>query len=201
MSIPFVSPILKRDDDLGMAEAFGRDPVLEALVRQVVTEHEIRTIVETGTWRGYTTRRFAEFVANVFTIESDPSLWHLATATLVDKPNVTLFQGRSQSLLRNLIPALLKPALYYLDAHWENDWPILQELDAIAELDARCCIIIHDCKVPTCPGLGFDSYNGQELTLEFVRPMLDRLRFPWRHYFNDDSAQGHRRGALFIVPD
>jgi hypothetical protein len=194
------APILMRPDDQGMAEAFGRDPILEAMIRQLVAEQKIRTVVETGSWRGYTTRRFSEFVNNVFTIESDSALQFAARQTLVDRANAVVITGRSQNMLPALMPGLFKPILYYLDAHWENDWPILDELKAIADLDDRCCIIIHDCKVPGCPGLGFDSYAGQELTFEFVKPMLDRLRFPWRHYFNDDSAQGHRRGALFVVP-
>jgi hypothetical protein len=208
MSIQAPVPILKRADDLGMAEAFGRDPVLEGMVRQLVAEQNIRTVVETGSWRGYTTRRFAEFVNEVFTIESESMVRRLAALTLSGCSNVEIIAGDSARELPRLIHALVnsivalhrRPMLYYLDAHWENDWPILQEIDAIARLDDRCCIIIHDCKVPNCPGLGFDSYNGQELTFEFVRPILDRLRFRWRHYFNDDSAQGHRRGALFVVP-
>jgi hypothetical protein len=200
MSIQAPAPILKRDDDLGMAEAFGRDPVLEGMVRKLVAEQGIQTVIETGSWRGYTARRFSEFVPRIETVELDQPTFDLAAETLRFS-KVGLSLGHSVDWLPRLIRNAHHPILYYLDAHWCEVWPIIDELSAIADLDDRCCIIIHDCKVPNCPGLGFDSYNGQELTFEFVKPMLDRLRFPWRHYFNDDSAQGHRRGALFVVPD
>jgi hypothetical protein len=78
-------------------------------------------------------------------------------------------------------------------------WPLFEELEAIAELDkGPAVIVVHDIQVPGT-SLGFDSYGGRALTLELIRPLLDKLKFKWVHAFNDDSAEGHRRGALFIT--
>lgn len=192
-------PALNRTDDLGMAEAFGRDPILEAMIRKVVAEYGIETVIETGSWRGYTTRRFAEFVPFVNAIEIDPEVAAMARATLFDVPNAVVHQGDSALLLASFIPSLNPPVLYYLDAHWGEEWPLLNELDAIAKLSGPCVVVIHDCVVPGTD-LGYDSYKGIPLTFEYVKPKLDQLKFSWRHFFNDDSAQGHRRGCLFVVP-
>lgn len=192
-------PTLKRDDDLGMDEAFGRDGHLESAMRKLVAGHRILTVVETGSWRGYTTRRFAEFVPRVHTIELDPEMARAARETLLDTANATVHDGSSAHLLPELIPNLSRPVLYYLDAHWYRDWPLFEELESIARLAGECVIVIHDVKVPG-KDFGFDSYGGRALTFELVKPYLDKLPFKWRHSFNEE-AEGHRRGVLFITPE
>ncbi len=193
-------PILKREDDLGVAEAFGRDPVLEQRLRDLVARHSIRTVVETGSWRGYTARRFSEFVENVFTIDVDPLMRDVTMATNADRDNVMALRGNSPSVLAGLIPGLPAPMLYYLDAHWNDDWPLLDEIETISRQDAGpAVIVIHDVRVPDTD-LGFDSYGGTALTFELVKPLLDKLQWRWMHSFNDETAQGHRRGVLFVEP-
>lgn len=185
--------------DIGMAEAFGRDPILEASVRQLVRDHRIVTCVETGSWRGYTAARFAQFVEGVYTIELEPLLHAWTRRTLAHAPNATAHLGNSSEMLRSLIPGVRKPAIYYLDAHWNDYWPILDELAAIAELDAGpCVIVVHDVQVPD-RDFKFDTYAGQPLNFEYMKPQLDRLKFKWKHSFNRDAA-GYRIGALFVEP-
>lgn len=185
-----------------MADAFGRDPVLEQRIRQLVREHNIKTVVETGTWRGYTTRRFCEFVSWVFTIESVVPTWQLAHETLYETSNVTIELGDSAKVLPTLArhPCFQRPVLYYLDAHWHDEWPLPNEIEAIANMGDECVIVVHDCMVPNTD-LQYDSYGGQLLTFEFLKPLLDKLHFPWRYSFNDETAQGHRRGCLFVEPE
>lgn len=200
-------PILKRPDDLGMADAFVRDRHLEAKFRQLVKDYKIQTVIETGTWRGYTARKLSHFVPSVITIEKDDALFKMALETVRGIQGIALINDDS----RNAISLLLgvtkakgwwikpdKPILYYLDAHWGDDWPLFEELEIIAANDPRCVIVIHDIKVPGKP-FKFDTYNGQALTFELVEPYLAKLRFPWRHEFNTE-AEGHKVGALFITP-
>ena len=189
-------PTLKRADDLGMAEAFGRDPILAETVHGLIEKHGIWRAVETGTWRGYTTRALSQMVEYVAAIEIDPLMCEEAQRTTCDRINITFFRGDSAKLLPSLAGA---GVLFYLDAHWFNEWPLFDELDAIAEDGRPCVIVVHDCQVPDHPEFGFDSYGGVPLTFDLLKPYLDKLKFPWRHSFNSE-AQGHRRGVLFIEP-
>lgn len=192
-------PILKRPDDLGMAEAFVRDRHLEAKFRQLVKDYGIQTIIETGTWRGYTARRMAEFVGEVHTIEKNPELFRMAMETLAGLENVSPYLSDSRENLSTIINyGANHPILYYIDAHWGDDWPLFEELEIIAANDPRCVIVIHDIQVPG-KDFKYDTYNGQALTFELVKPYLDKLQFPWRHEFNAE-AEGHRVGACFILP-
>ncbi len=196
-----VAPILKRNDDLGMDEAFTRDPIFEASVRGLVRWFGIKTVIETGTWRGYTARKMAEFVDMVHTIEAHPVTAALARETLAGVENAVVHEGDSGKLLEGIAVRPEAPILFFLDAHWQEQWPLFEELDGIAEYGEPCVIVIHDCQVPG-KDFGFDTYDGKALTFELVKPYLDRLRFKWRHYFNTEVAAGsHRRGVLFVVPE
>ena len=128
-------PVLKRDDDLGMAEAFGRDKVLEGIVRKLVNDYGIQTVIETGTWRGYTTRRFSEFVSHVISIDINRDFTTAAVETCFDQFGVGLLVGSSIDQLPFVIKSFRESRLYYLDAHWGNEWPLLGELDASATRD------------------------------------------------------------------
>jgi hypothetical protein len=59
-------------------------------------------------------------------------------------------------------------------------------------------IVVHDIKVPG-KDFKFDTYRGVDLTLELIKPHLDKLRFPWKYEYNTES-EGHRVGALFVTP-
>jgi hypothetical protein len=184
--------------DLGDEEAFGRDPILEETLRNLVRQEGIQTVVETGTWRGYTAKRFADFVPTVHTIEANEALRYQAVKNVEGK--CVCHEGISFEVMRYLIPTIKKPALYYLDAHWERDWPLLAEIKTIARLDpGPALIVIHDCQVPDHPEFGFDSYGGQPLNLEYVLPALKLLKWKWLPVYNSE-AEGHKRGVLFVVP-
>lgn len=191
-------PTLSRSDDLGMAEAFGRDPTLERTIRGLVSYFKIKTVCETGTWRGFTAERFGEFVDRVETVEIDRATFEIACNNSQRK-NVGKCLGRSIDWLPVWIKRSENPILFYLDAHWREAWPILDEISIIAESGQPCVIVVHDCKVPDTD-LGFDTYKGQDLDFEYLKPSLDKLKFPWRHFYNTE-AEGHRRGVLFVVPE
>lgn len=194
-----MTAILQRDDDLGMAEAFGRDSFLRHAVADLITRWNIASVVETGTWRGYTTRALSEMAPSVHAIEIDTEMLALARETVRGRPNVTLHTGDSARKLAEIIGSIQGPVLYYLDAHWLDEWPLFGELEAIIADGRPCVILIHDCQVPDHPELGFDSYRGQALSFDLCRPYLDRLKFHWRHSFNR-RADGHQRGVLFVQP-
>ena len=166
--------------------------------------HGIKTIVETGVWRGYSTRRFAHLAESVIGIEIDRDMAEAAKATCAELVNVRIIEGDSSKMLGPIIGYgmtwLAHPALYYLDAHWREYSPLIDEIDAIAEHDAGpAVIIIHDCEVPG-KDFGFDPHPDGHICFELVKPYLDKLKFKWRHYFNSE-ADGHRRGVLFVVPE
>jgi len=117
----------------------------------------ISTVVETGTYLGDTTAYLASRGIHVVTIELEPGLAARARRRFAGHPLVTVLEGDSGTVLRNLVASLEVPALFWLDGHFSGgvtarggtDSPIVQELEAIVSSphgpgsvilidDARC---------------------------------------------------------------
>ena len=54
--------------------------------------------------------------------------------------------------------------IFYLDAHWNADLPLVEEVDLIFGACPSAAVMIDDFEVPGDAGYGFDSY-GPGLTL------------------------------------
>jgi hypothetical protein len=171
---------------------FHGDRVYQSLVLELVRVGRLTSFVETGTSRGYST----ELVASrwpklpVVTAEVLPTTFRTARMALHRYPNVTQKLGSSEHVLAELVgrPELLgESPLFYLDAHWEEYWPLRDELRIIAKLP-RAVIVIDDFLVPGQPQFGFDRYPSTkdsapgDCDLDYIRPSLDR-RHAWAAAF------------------
>jgi hypothetical protein len=95
--------------------------------------------VETGTFKGETTRALARSGKRVFSIEADESLFASAKKRLMALPNVTVFHGRSELVLPDLLRSLDGNINFWLDGHYSGGstfkgptaCPIQLELSAI----------------------------------------------------------------------
>jgi len=182
---------------------FASDNVLAGEISRLVSHYGIRSAAETGTYQGVTTRALAAMVPEVHTIEISDARFEESGERLADLPHVQVHHGSSEDILRRLIPQLPKPALYYLDAHDDGAglFPLPAEVNAIGELDPSPVIVMHDMAVPGHPELHADTQpDGTPYDLDWVMPGLEKIREPWRYYYNTEAV-GLRIGILFVVPD
>jgi len=98
--------------------------------------------VETGTFKGNTTRWASEVFPRVHTIEKFRANYEEARASLADRPNVTCHLGDSANTLPGILSQFSSDSLFFwLDAHFcgtgsageVGQCPLLQELDALRE--------------------------------------------------------------------
>lgn len=179
---------------------FGGDRYIAAEVRRLVRAHGIRTIVESGTFRGATAAALGDLGLPVHTIEIDRDCYQHASAALAERKNVTVHHGCSAEVLPRLLEAIERPALFYLDAHWNDDWPLLTELGAIARHGLSDAVIVfHDVQVPGQP-FGFDEYQGQPLSLELLAEPLRAIYPDGFAYHYNEQAEGDSRGVLYVEP-
>jgi hypothetical protein len=125
----------------------------------------LKRAVETGTFRGATTRKLAGLFESVATIELSPELHRRAEVTLGDLPNVRLLQGHSAERLAEVGDPDVA-TLYFLDGHWsggstsgaDEQCPVLGELAAIGPGHPDDCIVIDDAHLFTsAPPLPYDA--------------------------------------------
>jgi hypothetical protein len=197
-----------KEDNLNKL-GFEGDPNVMPVIEQLAKKHNLKAVIETGTFYGNTTARFAELGLPVKTIESQPMQFKAAYDNLKakgfdvdqwDKGTIHLIQAHSHNCLNEVIESTkAKNIFFYLDAHWESHLPLLDELKHIAASGVNAVIAIHDFYVPNS-GFGFDTYHGQKLDFEFIEPYLSAIYPNGYNYFYNTVAEGHKRGLIFIEP-
>lgn len=194
------------------------DHFIDAEMERLITTRGIKTVIETGTWSGHSTRRFRQLLplpSQVITI--DPTDEHLieefGPGAIDDlKANqIRFILGDSIDVLPKLVRQVATPVLFYLDGHGGgknpcNVNPILEELEIIGgeqRLRDRCVICIHDVRVP---GKNF-GYNGgdwgrgfESLSYELFKPRLEKIFTKGHAYHHNEKAAGATRGILYCYP-
>jgi len=232
MKILYLNNIAVIADDLLFFDSMNSifsNPYGLSRFAEIVDKFGIKSVVETGTFKGGSTVILAEFVEHVYSIELNPEYYAEASTRMVkefdydrifsedyvsgyikDSKHITLFHGDSPTVLRGIIDQLETPTLFYLDAHWDEYWPILDELKAIGK-HSDCVVIVHDIKVPE--GLqGYEQYVGAKLdkngaNIEAVGLDFDLIKEPlmainpeFEISYNDVDAQPGIRGILYALP-
>jgi hypothetical protein len=127
------------------------------LVLDLARRAGISIFVETGTFRGRTTRWASEHFRKVYTIELSQPHYDRHSGELRALGNVVPLQGDSRTVLADVLAQLGgEPVLFWLDSHWSNlesgtagqaaECPLAQELEILAKRrddiilidDARC---------------------------------------------------------------
>jgi predicted O-methyltransferase YrrM len=177
------------------------DLVLRERLAVILQWYQITTVVETGIDWGGSTRFFAQMVPRVIGVDNDPVRIAAFKKEMAEDrlTGIELVEGNSPDVLRSLAASLDAPhTLFFLDAHWQAYWPLKDEIRAIPR--GQGILVMHDARVPGVPTLGVDSYDGQELSYEYLAEVLTE----WSpvHYveYNDDTAQGSRRGVMIVYP-
>jgi len=130
------------------------------LVRALRKRLPLRVFVETGTFEGGTAIAVAPYFERVLTIELAPALFQAATLRLAGMPSVEVAHGASPRVLHNRAEHLrTQSVLYWLDAHWsggvtaglEHECPVLDELEALSELNGQSAVLIDDARLFLAP--------------------------------------------------
>jgi len=184
---------------------FNADPECATYVQNLLTQLGINKAVETGTFHGTTTQWFARHIARVHTIEISPHYRNIAMKFFKNEcPNITFHLGNSPDVLKKVILPKITPkhrVVYYLDAHWNQYWPILDELNAIANSKSKnnCLIIIDDFQIPNHPKVPFDRYKGQPLNYTYIKSAIHKV-FDDLYYEYYIPIRNGKRGRFVGYP-
>lgn len=184
--------------NLGYA-ALNYAPEIAVVFSVLKRDYTIDTVVETGTHRGASTRLFAILFDQVHTIEIFENSYKISKKFLKNCSNVECHLGSSEIVLQKLLPSLKeKTVLFYLDAHWYDNWPLLNELEEISKTHRdNCIVMIDDFKVPGRSDILYDHYQQHECSYEYVKSQLDKVFSDCHTYFLIPKALSSR--AKFIA--
>ncbi len=139
--------------------------------------YQINTVVETGTFKANTTQFFGELFDTVHTIEVTKDFYDESQEKLARFDNVFCHFGSSPEVLSKILPSLKdERVVFYLDAHWYEDWPLWNELREISKTHKdNCIIVIDDFKVPGRADIPYDSSSSAECSYEYVKNQLKKV--------------------------
>lgn len=183
---------------------FEGDTIAKSKFLKLITDNSIKTVIETGTFRGATTKHFANWVQNVHSIEVDDNNFKIASEQLHSFPNVTLYHGSSEKVLDEILKNMSNQELIFifLDAHWQEYNPLIDELKVIAKYGFKPIIAIHDFKVPHHPELGFDVYGDITYEWDWIKDAVNEIYagVEFQKEYNI-KAEGAKRGIVYLYPN
>jgi hypothetical protein len=144
-----------------------------------------KAVIETGTFRALTTRYLSGLTqAPIATVEVSQSYFDYSRRRLADRKHVHQFLGQSPEVLAQLSQDpkwTVTPAFFYLDAHWHEYLPLVDELTVIVKAWPEFVAMVDDFKVDGDAGYLYDDYGpGKSLELSLVqRPELAGLHVFW----------------------
>lgn len=172
-----------------------RRAIVRALARSVAFDR----VLETGTYRGTSTEFFAAvFGTPVDTVEGNLRNFTFSIKRLGSQSQIRVQLGDSRTFLTSLAGTASETVFIYLDAHWEEDLPLREELEIIKATWPRAVVMIDDFQVPGDSGYAYDDYGPGKALVEGYLPAMPgwALLYP-----SLPSAQetGAKRGSCVLV--
>lgn len=163
--------------------------------------YKISTVVETGTYKGMTTKWLGENFKRVFTTEIIPAYHEEAKKFLAEQQNINCFLGDSRIVLPEILKQCDNNTIIFIDSHWYEN-PMRGELEMIKNSGLKPILAIHDFKNPNHPDFGFDIYPEQNVVYEwsFIENHINAIYGDGGYtYYYNEQAEGARRGCVFII--
>ena len=178
----------------------------QAIFNAVISTISPGLILETGTFLGTTTEFMAQLGIPIVTIESSARNYGFARTRLRSFRNVQLRLGDSRLLLRGAIEPhrimlQTRPLFAYLDAHWNADLPLAEELENIFLVCPNAVVMIDDFRVPDDSGYQYDDYgSGNALTPGYIAPLVERFGLDLYYPSSPSSEEtGLKRGCVILA--
>lgn len=176
----------------------------------IKSRFNIDTAIETGSCMFTTTKWLCENFDFVWTVEINPEYAEYGEHKIAEFSNVCSFVGvDSVNFINGLKDQIKKDqiCIFFLDAHWGANCPLLDELKGIANLNLHHppVIAIHDFYTNHPDELGYDVYNGNALSKDYIDNALKMLELSYGctyySYFNTpDRSTGAKRGIVYLTP-
>ena len=199
---PRALPTLSVFRELG----FHSDQYLLGLV-DVLLPH-CAYFVETGTHVGSTLAYVARTYPGVTCLSCEPSrqAFRQAVRNTRGLANAFIYNEDSETFLERLgarYPDLVsQEVLFWLDAHGQGfRWPLRAELAHITGKHRAAYVLIDDFQVPGRPHFGYDTYQDQSCSYDYIQSALNpkhRYDFYYPDYAERTSTHEAMRGWVLI---
>ena len=113
--------------------------IKQRMIMDALNQYKPRIMVETGTLLGDMVEAMKQRFQRIYSIEISPELARKAQQRFAGDSHVEIIENDSAIALRELVPTLHEPTLFWLDGHYsggntgkgEKETPIMEELETI----------------------------------------------------------------------
>ncbi len=124
----------------------------QKIVKEYAKIFSIDVLIETGTFGGNMVNATKRVFNRIYSIELDKTLYQKAKMRFSRYNHITLFQGDSSKILPKILPDIISPCVFWLDAHFsggitakgELETPIKKELEHILNISNLNHVILID---------------------------------------------------------
>lgn len=179
----------------------------QLMVREILAAVNPTYVLETGTYRGTSTEFLAAITsASIHTFESSRHNYGYSATRLLASRNVHVSNVDSRSGLKSFFTkhsAKDARIFCYLDAHWNDDLPLRDELVTIFTHAPTAVVMVDDFQVEDDAGYSFDDYGADKaLNAEYLRPITDRFAmFSFYPSALSGKESGAQRGSIVVTAD
>lgn len=155
--------------------------VKQQTIKKYAEENNLSVLVETGTYLGDMIFAMQDHFKQIFSIELSPLFYQKAVARFKNFKKIKIFEGDSGKVLKELVPTLKTPALFWLDGHYsggqtakgDKECPVFEELQNILNSTVDHTIIIDDARL----FVGKNDYPAVKDLKGFVLRLKPKSRF------------------------
>lgn len=195
---------------------FNGDTFAQTKFLQLASKHNCDIVIETGTALGGTTKFLYQNFKKTCTIEINEDFQRDAIKHIgcydekgLISEKIDFILGDSGIEINNYLKYIDDigyngKIIFFLDSHWLSYCPLKEELNAIIKYrkDKGDIIVIHDFKVPNS-NLGFDQYNGQPFTFDWIEDEINEIYGNDKYklsYNSEKESVGAKRGICYLEP-
>jgi hypothetical protein len=129
------------------------------LIKQIADTYGIQVFVETGTYYGKTALWASSIFEQTITIEYSREIYETNLQTYKENSNISFRFGDSRAVLKEIVPTLTEPAIFWLDGHWsgaetygeDDQCPLIDEILTINLSPVSHIVLIDDARLFTSP--------------------------------------------------
>lgn len=151
--------------------AFNGQHFRREIFKEIMSVLQPVKIVETGTFRGNTTAFMATNGVPIRSVEFSDRLFGYVKTRFLLNPKIRVEHNDSRVFLASLardIEDKSETTFFYLDAHWNDDLPLAEELTIVFSNWPQAVVMVDDFQVPGS-SYSYDDYGeGKALTLDYV---------------------------------
>lgn len=126
--------------------------VKQKLISAYAKKYGTEILIETGTYLGDMVEAQRKNFSRIYSVELSHELWKKAVIRFSSFPHISILQGDSGKVLKDIMPKLNKPALFWLDGHYsegitakgDKETPVLEELETIFSSHFSHIVLIDD---------------------------------------------------------